>query len=262
MPLRDMSSSAVINALVKIHAQFPALKRIYCDNGTNFKGAEREIREAAAEWKEDDMNKELEQHGLEWVFGPAYCGSAGGAWERLIGLSKKLIRSVIGTKSLDIDDFECLLAGASSIMNQRPLVPTSSDIDDSTAITPYHFLYPYMFINSNHIIPPLPPGDEGQLQDGWRTSQILLDTFWGEFRRTYLMELTRRRKTPRSSQVQIGSLVVVADYQEPREYWKVARVVNIINEDENHPRRFVLRTQSGRLIDRHISAIIPLKLPS
>ena len=261
VPLRDMTTSALINALIKIHAQFPALKRLYCDNGSNFKGAEREIREAVAKWKEEGLNRQLEQHELEWVFGPAYCGSAGGAWERLIGMSKKLIRAVIGTRTIDLDDFECLLAGASSIMNQRPLTATSTDINDSMPLTPSHFLYPYMFIDSNHLIPPSPTGDEHQLQDGWRSSQRLLDEFWRCFRTEYLTELARRRKIKPSKPIRVGDLVIIADFQEPREYWAVGRILEIINDDTPHPRRFLIRTQSGKCIDRHISSVIRIELP-
>ena len=262
MPLRDMTSSAVINALVKIHAQFPALKRIYSDNGSNFVGANREIREAAAKWNEEEINKELEFHQLEWIFGPAYCGSAGGAWERLVGLCKKLIRATIGQETLDLDDFECLLAGASSIMNQRPLTAASSDVNDTTALCPAHFLYPYLFVNSNHLIPPLPPGDEGTLRQGWRSSQKLLEKFWECFRSEYLTELMRRKNEKSDVPIKEGDLVIVVDPNEAREYWNIARVLNVINSDISHPRRFLLRTKKGSIIDRHISSLIKIQLPS
>ena len=45
-PLRDMTTSAIINALIKMNSVYPALKKLYSDQGSNFKGADREIREA------------------------------------------------------------------------------------------------------------------------------------------------------------------------------------------------------------------------
>ena len=146
-------------------------------------------------------------------------------------------------------------------MNQRPLTATSSDINDSMPLTPSHFLYPYMFIDSNHLIPPSPTGDDHQLQDGWRSSQRLLDEFWRCFRTEYLTELARRRKIKPSKPIRVGDLVIIADFQEPREYWAVGRILEIINDDTPHPRRFLIRTQSGKCIDRHISSVIRIELP-
>ena len=42
--LRDMSASCFIDALMRFRARRPGVKRLFSDNGTNFVGAEREIR--------------------------------------------------------------------------------------------------------------------------------------------------------------------------------------------------------------------------
>ena len=147
-------------------------------------------------------------------------------------------------------------------MNQRPLTAASSDVNDITALSPYHFLYPYLFVNSNHLIPPLPSGDDGVFQDGWRSSQRLLEDFWRQFREEYLTELMRRKKDKSDEPIAVGDLVIITDVQEPREYWSLARVVKQLNEDLDHPRRFLLRTQKNKLVDRHVSSIIRLQIPS
>ena len=78
LPLSDMTLDSVVYALVKCHTQFPSLKKLVSDNGTNFKGANREIQEAIKAWNEDEMNDKLSEEGLEWSFGPAHCGHFGG----------------------------------------------------------------------------------------------------------------------------------------------------------------------------------------
>ena len=55
LPLRDMTSGTVINALVKMNSQFPSLKKVHSDNGSNFCGADREIREAVEKWDKNDF---------------------------------------------------------------------------------------------------------------------------------------------------------------------------------------------------------------
>ena len=258
VPLRDMTSSSVINSLIKIHSQFPALKKLYSDNGSNFKGADREIREAVEAWNKENLNKELANLGLEWNFGPTYSGSSGGAWERLIGMVKKLLRSTIGTKNIDQHDFEALLAGASGIMNRRPLMPVSANVDDELPLTPSHFLYPYLFVNpSNYILPPH-TGEPETIRHGWRCSQFLLDQFWLRFKTEYLQSLAKRDKQQATESIQVGQIVILKSEDDSREHWPLGRVVKVINSDPLHSRRLLIRLANGREVDRHINSCIIL----
>ena len=180
--------------------------------------------------------------------------------ERLVGMYKKLIRAVIGQQNLDLDDFECLLCGALGIMIQRPLTAALADVNDTTALSPAHFLYPYLFVNANHLIPPLPPGDNGDLQSGWKSSQRFLNQFWEAFRHEYLTEFLRRKKDKSDEPIRMGDLVIVADQQEPHEYWKLTPVNKQLNSDPIHPRRFLLHTQNNKLTDRNITNIIKIQI--
>ena len=259
VPLRDMTTSSIINSLVKIHSQFPALKKLYSDNGTNFKGADREIREAVAAWKKENLHEELSSLGLTWTFGPAYCGSAGGSWERMVGLSKKLLKSVIQDRNVDMEDFEALLAGASAMMNRRPLTPISADVDDDTALTPAHFLYPYLFVSdTTHILPPQAENHD-VLRHGFRCTQFLLDRFWDEFKSAYLGQLLKRSKQT-TTNVKVGDLVLVEDVESSRESWPMGRIVSQLNTDASHGRRFQIRLLNGRIVDRHVKSLIILEL--
>ena len=78
LPLRDMTTNTVINALVKLTSQYPTVRNLYSDNGTNFVGADREIREAKGQWLKEGLNDQLTDMELTWTFGPANCGHAGG----------------------------------------------------------------------------------------------------------------------------------------------------------------------------------------
>ena len=194
VPLRDMTSSSLINALIKIFSHFPSLKNLFSDNGSNFRDADREIKNAIYEWEQKGIDLELEKINLVWNFGPAYCGQAGGAWECLIGLSKKLLKSVIGTKNVDYDDFETLLSGASYMMNRRPLTPVSNDVNDNQILTPAHFLYPYLFVNKMHHLLPPQADPYDSFKHGWRSSQYLIDRFWEEYKNNYIAHLIKRNK--------------------------------------------------------------------
>ena len=70
-------------------------------------------------------------------------------------MTKRLIKSAIGDRSVDDDDFNTFLAGAAAIMNRRPLMQASADPSDPLVLSPAHFLHPYVFTNSaTNILPP------------------------------------------------------------------------------------------------------------
>ena len=50
IPVIDLSGPTIINALVKMNAQFPSLKKIYSDNAPNFKYTDTEIKKAVNSW--------------------------------------------------------------------------------------------------------------------------------------------------------------------------------------------------------------------
>ena len=192
-PLKDMTSATTINALVRLNSQFPSVKKIYSDNGSNFRSADRELKEAVQKWDKDNLDKQLSDIGITWVFGPAKCGSYGGVWERLIGLVKKHLKSVIGDQVLELDVFETLLQAAAGVMNRRPLVEASAEADDFLVLTPAHFLFPYIVTNSSTSILP-PTGDGESLKKSWSSTRLLLDQFWDAFRTDYIGSLLKRSK--------------------------------------------------------------------
>ena len=80
--LRDMSSTTFLNALIRFHSRRPGLRVLVSDNGTNFKGADNELKRAVKGWNDANKN-ELRLRGIEWRFGPPHAPHWGGVWERL-----------------------------------------------------------------------------------------------------------------------------------------------------------------------------------
>ena len=261
-PLKDMTSATTINALVKLNSHFPSVKKIYSDNGTNFHSADKELKEAMQKWDKNELDKKLSEIGIEWVFGPARCGSYGGAWERLIGLVKKHLKSVIGDRVVDLDVFETLLQAAAGVMNRRPLIEASADADDFLVLSPAHFLYPYVFTNSSTSILP-PTGDGETLKKSWHATQALLDRFWATFKNDYVSSLLKRSKWSKSTDgPTVGQIVLIVDPNAQREDWRIARVIEIVNSDPSHPRRFTVVDANGKKFDRHVTGLVPLETDS
>jgi hypothetical protein len=72
------------------------VKQLRSDNGTNFVGAERELREASENWNQHQIEEHLVQRGIEWIFHPPYASHMSGVWERLIRGVKRSLKAILG----------------------------------------------------------------------------------------------------------------------------------------------------------------------
>ena len=260
-PLIDMTLSSVIQALVKMHSQFPSLKKIVSDNGSNFKGADREIKEAVACWNEQEANERLSEEGLEWSFGPAACGSFGGVWERLVGIVKNSFKACMQGRTLSREAFDSLCASVAGVVNRRPLTRANDSQDDMLVLTPAHFIYPYNCIHSsNNIIPPIPE-DGDHLRTTWKILRETTDHFWSVWRQAYIDTLQTRQKWKKSATpIKIGDLAIITDPLLPRDRWRLGVVEEVVGSDPNHPKRFILKDCNGTRYDRHITGIVLLEM--
>ena len=261
LPLKDMSTPTLINALIKFHNSFPGLEVIYSDNGSNFKGASREIKEAVDAWNKEQMNNELRVQGIEWIWGPPNCPHWGGTWERLVKSSKRHLKFLLEKDNLPLDTFETALTQVAAILNSRPLTYASTDINDMRALSPANFLYPYTITPSSTTILPSIPADGDRLRSAWRDVRRIADAFVERWRKEYVSTILSRTKWKNSTDnVYAGQLVVITDDLSPRDSWKIARVDEILSEDKDHVRRVKITTAGGKTFERHISHLIPLEL--
>ena len=60
------------------------LKEIYSDNGTNFTGAERELREALERLDQAKIYNNLRANDVQWSLNPPKASHQCGIWERMI----------------------------------------------------------------------------------------------------------------------------------------------------------------------------------
>ena len=66
-------------------------KEIFSDNGTNFTGSERRLREAVERLNQDQVNDCLRQDEVQWHFNPPEASHQGGVWERMIRSVRKIL---------------------------------------------------------------------------------------------------------------------------------------------------------------------------
>ena len=108
------------------------------DNGTKFVGADWEIKEYVAAWKEERIEEHLVQQRIRWKFNPTAAPHFGGVWERLVRSCKKAMYVVLGNRSTTEDVLSTTICLVEQTLNARHLTPVSSDVNDLESITPNH----------------------------------------------------------------------------------------------------------------------------
>ena len=115
--LKDLSTPTAINALVRFHSRRPGLRILYSDNGTNFRGADNEVKRAVETWNGSRMVEVVRVKGVEWKFGPPNTPHWGGIWERLVKTAKKHLSAILSSEDLDVETFATVLVEVEGIMN-------------------------------------------------------------------------------------------------------------------------------------------------
>ncbi|KAL9989341.1 hypothetical protein ACROYT_G003882 [Oculina patagonica] len=77
------------------------VKELRSDNGTNFVGAEREIKEAIERIDIERVDGELMQRGCKWVFHPPGACYMSGVWERLVKSVKRSLKAILGKELIN-----------------------------------------------------------------------------------------------------------------------------------------------------------------
>lgn len=254
-----LNKESFLCALVRFHARRNALRTLWSDNGTNFVGAQRELKECLQEWAKASA-LELQKKGLQWVFAPAKAPEWGGAYERMIGLFKKIFSGVVDGSQLTLESFHTFAVATEGIMNNRPLVPVPTDRRDPEALSPLSFLCPgVLATSSSDVLPPI-PHSRLPLTRSWKFIRGMLDGFWKRWVREYMSLLQSRRKwAVEQRNLRIGDVVLLVDRQTPRDQWPLGVINSTVSGEDGLVRRVSVRTTKSAALERHVAHVVLLE---
>ena len=167
----------------------------------------------------------------------------GGAWARLIGITRRILDSILFDAKHTRITHEVLstfMAEATAIINAHPSVPVSTDSDSSWILSPsplltqttsapvedFHDLYLGSIYTSQ-----------------WKFVQHLTNQFWTKWRREYLQNLQTRSKwkTIREN-VQVGDVVLLKDSSLHRNDWPTGLIERTFPSRDGLVRKVEVRT--------------------
>lgn len=224
------STPAFISAFQRFSARRGLPTRVYSDCGTNFVGADRELRTAfRAAMKSDELRVRMAEDGVDWRFIPPAAPHFGGLWEAGVRSVKRHLGRMLGAHTPTYEELVTLLCRIEACLNSRPLAPLTDCTDSLDALTPAHFL-----IGGPLLSAPAPLSTDFcvTLASRWKMYQQLLERFWTEWSREYITSCQHRSKWQQASPSLVqGQLVLLRNDQLPPAKWDLARVV------ECHPGR-------------------------
>ncbi|XP_021966495.1 uncharacterized protein LOC110861676 [Folsomia candida] len=220
---------------------------MYSDNGTNFIGANREMKEMVQLVNSSSHNQQvadnLSRDGIRWHWNPPAAPHFGGNWEIGVKSCKFHLKRIMGSHRLTFEELTTAACQIEAILNSRPLTPESNNPEDLAALTPGHFL----------IGAPLTAVPEPNLLDlkinslsRWQLIQQMIQAFWKRWSAEYLSRLQQRPKWMSGSRaIAVGDIVVIKEENLPPCVWKLGRILALHPGNDSLVRVVTVKTSTG-----------------
>lgn len=252
--LSSMDSDSFLMALRRFIARRGKPAELWSDQGTNFKGGERELQEAFRSLH-STLQTQLAKHQIRFQFNPPSAPHFGGVWEREVRSVKAALYATIQSQTVPEEVLRTVLIEVEGILNSKPLGYVSTDVADADPVTPNLLLM-------GRLDPSLPQAvyAESELlsRRRWRHTQVLADQFWSHFIRHYLPTLQARSKWHKDpAQLKTGTIVMVVDPQLPRAQWPLGHVTEVIPGTDGRVRTAVVKVKD-KIYTRPVARLVAL----
>ena len=177
----DLSTDAFILALRRFISRRGKVNIIRSDNGTNFVGASKELKQAIKNIEQNTVNKHLVAKGIKWKFNSPVSPWMGSIWESLVKPLKRSLKVIIRNKLFTEECLSTFLCEVESILNQRRLNPISNAVNGLKALAPSHFIIE----SYENTVPGVFHKQEVDSRRKWRSVQPAVDVFWNRWKKEY-----------------------------------------------------------------------------
>ena len=258
--MSTLETDSFIQALTRFIGRRGVVREIRSDNGTNFVGADSELKKAMKEIDHKKVGEFLTEEGCDYITferNTPHASHMGGVWERQIRTVKSVLSSLLKScpRKLDEESLRTFLTEAEAIVNSRPLTLENLHDPETTPLTPNQILTMKNFVASP------PPGDfQGEgvyARKRWRVVQHLAEKFWSRWKKEYLQLLQLRQKwAGEKRNLRVGDVVLLKD-DTVRGQWPMGRVVEVHPSDDGLVRSVSLKVR-GVILKRPVHKTVLL----
>ena len=205
-----LTTSSFLNALRRFICLRGPIQVLRCDQGTNFVGADNELKAALNGIDNVAVRDFLLQNDcvFEFKLNPPGASHMGGAWERLIRSVRSILGVILSQHGCQFDDesLRTYFCEITAIINGRPLTLAHvNDPDFLEPLTPNHLLT----AKSRIIVSPPATFQRTDVYavKRWRRVQYLVDQFWSRWKSEYVHHLQSRSKWQNKTRnIQVGDI--------------------------------------------------------
>ena len=253
----SLSTADFLKAFSRMVATRGKPEKVISDNGTNFVGAERELRELIQSLDQTRIADDAANKGIKWSWNPPLGSHFGGVFESLIKVAKKTLKVIVGNAGLSDDELQTAIKEVEALMNSRPLSYEGTDPRDEPVLTPSHFLIGQL---GGQLAPQVTDELAFNPRNRWRLIQNLVKIFWKRWREEFLATLNTRKKwREKKDNLKVGDVVLVVDQNAPRGQWPLGRVEEVFPGQDGRVRVVQVSTR-GHKFTRPITRLCPLNV--
>ena len=204
-----LSSSSFINACRRFIALRGNVKLVRSHRGTNFIGAIQDLGISAEFSENGPVDKTLSRYGTIWKFNPPHASHFDGSWERMIGISRRILDCMIlkDGNRLSHESLVAFMAEVCAVINSIPLINCSFDPDQPEILSPNILL-----THKNSLDEPTMPVQfsvKDIIRSQWKLVQGFADEFWSKWTKEYMHTLQTRSKWENPSKdLNVGDVVL------------------------------------------------------
>lgn len=236
----SLDTDSAIMAIRRFVARRGCPKELHSDNGTNFKGADKELTNQLLQFDQSKLEREMTTRGIAWHFIPPRSPHMGGSWERMVGVVKCSLKEVLREHHPKEELLKTVLCEAEALVNSRPLTHLSTDPNDFECLTPNHFLIGTAGVDQI-------PGNFGKAElcnrKQWKQAQALVEAFWNKCIKGYLPKLAQRSKWfSKANPLHVGEMVIIKDDEQKRGYYPIGIIIKVFPGEDGQVRAVEVKT--------------------
>jgi len=200
------------------------------------------------------LSRGQKDFGFEWLLNPPLAKWWGGTYERLIGVVKNALANWNLKKLPNERQLTVILCEVEALVNSRPLLKHSKE---QIAITPSHLITGKPLVYRPPVLGPSSQKDD--IEEVYNETKLFRSRLWENLQKRYITSLRRffRRKASTRNPV-VGELVLLKDEDLKRCSWPIGVIQEVFSGSKG-PRTARVLTQSGHLVIRDISHLVPLE---
>ncbi|XP_011859725.1 PREDICTED: uncharacterized protein LOC105557165 [Vollenhovia emeryi] len=257
----DLSSDGFLAALRRFAARRGLPAHIHTDNGTNFVGANSQLKEVYALFNSEKHKNCVErfasEHRIKWHFIPPIAPHFGGLWESTVKLFKHHFRRVVGDSLFTFEELNTFVVEVEGVLNSRPITSLSSDPNDMLVLTPAHYLI-------GKPLTTLPEGDLSSVPANrlscWKHITKVRQDFWARWYLEYLNECQKRQRWDKDGpKLKVGTVALIKDKNLPCSQWAMGKITELHPGEDGVARAATIQTATGEL-KRTTKLLCPLPI--